>query len=275
MKYKIVADSSANLETLSDVAFTSVPLHIMVGEEDFTDDASVELDRLEHALTTCKSSGTACPGSADWLKAFKDAQTIFCITITGALSGSCASAKLAGKEYEEQFPARHVHVIDSLSTGPEMVLIIEKLREMILNDMEESDILREIQDYVQHTHLLFSLESLNNLANNGRISHTIAGLAGILGIRIIGQASDHGELALLTKCRGEQRALSQIVCQMQKKGYTGGKVRIVHNRNKTAAEKLRTLIVDTFGSVDIRIDPAKALCSYYAEKGGLLIGFEN
>lgn len=275
MKYKIVADSSANLDALSNLPFTSVPLHITVGEEDFTDNASVNLDLLEHALTTCKSSSTACPGLDDWITAFGDAQVVFCITITSTLSGSCASAMLAKKEYEEQFPHRHVHIIDSLSTGPEMVLIIEKLQEMILKDMAEADILREIQEYIKHTHLLFSLECLKNLANNGRVSHTIAGLAGILGIRIVGQASDRGELALLTKCRGEQRALAEILRFMKEKGYTGGKVRIVHNRNITAAEKLRSLILDTFGSVDIQIDKTKALCSYYAEKGGLLIGFEG
>lgn len=275
MRYKIVADSSANLETLTSVPFSSVPLHILAGDEDFIDDSSVDLDRMEHALDTCKSSGTACPGSSDWLDAFGNAQTVFCITITSSLSGSYASAAMARREYEERYPARHVHIIDSLSTGPEMVLIIEKLQEMILSGMEEAEILREIRNYVQHTHLLFSLKSLTNLANNGRVGRTTAKLAGILGIRIIGQASAKGELELLSKCRGEQSTLSQIVRFMQEKGYAGGKIRIVHNRNEASAYLLYSLMREAFGHVDIRIGTTRALCSYYAEKGGLLIGFES
>lgn len=43
--------------------------------------------------------------------------------------------------------------------------------------------------YAGHTHLLFSLESLNNLARNGRVKLTAAVVARALGIRVLGQAS--------------------------------------------------------------------------------------
>lgn len=274
MKYKIVSDSTANILALNQVPFASVPLHIMVGSHEFIDDANVNLAQMEEALSSCKVSSTACPGLGDWLSAFEDAEIIFCVTLTSTLSGSYASAQLAKKEYEERFPTRHVYVIDSLSTGPEMVLIIEKLQELILSQKEEESIFCDILEYTQHTHLLFSLESLTNLANNGRISRTVAKLAGILGIRVIGQANFHGELQLLDKCRGEQRALSCIIKHMKEMGYHDGRVRIAHNGNETAAQKLMRQIQDTFEVSDIRIDTTRALCSYYAEKGGLLVALE-
>lgn len=274
MKYKIVSDSSANILTSDCVPFSSVPLHIIVDGEEFIDDENVNLQQMEDALTVCKSSSTACPGIGDWLNAFEDAEAIFCVTITSSLSGSYTSAQSAKMEYEKQHPNRHVYVIDSLSTGPEMALLIEKLQELILSGMDELAIFHEIQSYAQHTHLLFSLESLTNLAKNGRVNHTIAKLAGILGIRIIGQASSHGEFQLLSKCRGEQRALSYIIKCMKEYGYTNGKIRITHNRNEKAAQKLMIQLQNTFNPSDIRIDATWALCSYYAEKGGLLIGFE-
>lgn len=274
MKYKIVSDSSANIITSDSVPFSSVPLHIIVDGEEFIDNADVNLQQMEEALTVCKSSSTACPGTGDWLNAFEDAEAVFCVTITSALSGSFASAQSAKMEYEKQYPTRHVYVIDSLSTGPEMALMIEKLQELILAEMDGLSIFHEIQSYARHTHLLFSLESLTNLAKNGRVSHTAAKLAGILGIRVIGQASSRGELQLLSKCRGEQRALSYVVNCMKEHGYTGGKIRIAHNRNEQAARKLMLQLQNTFQISDIRIDTTQALCSYYAEKGGLLIGFE-
>lgn len=275
MKYKIVSDSSANILTLNQIPFSSVPLHIIVDHRQFTDNETVDLAQLEEALSTCKSSSTSCPGLADWFNAFGDSEIIFCVTITSSLSGSFSSARLAKQEYEEKYPSRRVYVIDSLSTGPEMELIIEKLQELILSGKDAESIYNEIVDYTQHTHLLFALESLTNLANNGRINRTVAKLAGILGIHVVGKASSQGELELLDKCRGEQRTLSNIVKRMIEMGYKGNKVRIVHNNNEKAAQKLVSKIQDTFKVSDIRISPTRALCSYYAEKGGMIIGFED
>lgn len=275
MKYKIVADSSINHVPSSPVPFASVPLRIIAGEHEFVDDTSFRSDKMEQALASCSKSGTACPGLEDWLNAFEDAEIIFCITITSALSGTYSSACLAKAEYEEQFPSRHVHVLDSLSTGPEMLLIVEKLQSLILSGSREDDILSEIHRYIQHTHLIFSLESLQNLANNGRVSHTTAKLAGILGIRAVGQASAIGEFQLLSKARGQQRALSSIMKHMRDNGYCGGKVRIAHNRNLIAAKALAALLLDAHPSADICIGVTGALCCYYAETGGLMVGYEG
>lgn len=275
MKCKIVSDSSSNIVTLEHVPFASVPLHIIVGEEEFIDNASVDLQHMEKALSACTSSSTACPGMGTWLDAFEDAEMIFCVTITSSLSGSYASAVMAKEEYEKLYPDRHVYVIDSLSTGPEMVLILEKLQELILSGMDGERIFQEIQAYTRHTHLLFSLESLSNLAKNGRVSKTVAALAGILGIRVVGQASAEGELEMLSKCRGEQCTLSCIVKCMGKLGYTNGRIRIAHNNNEETARKLATQIQETYDGTDIQIVSTGALCSYYAEKGGLLVGFEE
>ncbi len=275
MKYKIVSDSSSNVFALEHVPFASVPLHIIVGEEEFIDNESVDLRHMEEALSSCTSSSTACPGTGTWLEAFEDAETVFCVTITSSLSGSYASAMMAKEEYEKQYPDRHVYVIDSLSTGPEMILIMEKLQELILSGLDRNQIFQEIQAYTQHTHLLFSLQSLSNLAKNGRVSKTVAALAGILGIRVVGQASSKGELEMLSKCRGEQCTLSCIMKCMGKLGYTNGRIRIAHNHNEETARKLMLQIQETFDGTDIEIIQTGALCSYYAEKGGLLIGFEE
>ena len=42
-----------------------------------------------------------------------------------------------------------------------------------------------------------------------------------------------------------------------------------------AAQKLKQLICDMFPSADVRIRSCLGLCSYYAEKGGLLLGYER
>ena len=48
MKMKIVADSSANLLSLPDIDFGVVPLHIIVGENDYIDDDKIDLTKARH-----------------------------------------------------------------------------------------------------------------------------------------------------------------------------------------------------------------------------------
>jgi fatty acid-binding protein DegV len=116
---------------------------------------------------------------------------------------------------------------------------------------------------------------MKNLANNGRVSRLAATAAGLLGIRAVGKASDHGTLEMLEKCRGVKKALAAVVQNMEDLGYVGGAVRISHVGNEEAAQSLRDRLLETYADAHIEVYSARGLCSFYAEKGGLLIGFEK
>ncbi len=275
---KIVADSSSDVFVLEEagIPYATAPLKILAASKEYVDDASLDIPQMVHDLLSFSGkSSTACPAPGDWLTAFGDAPYIFCITITSNLSGSYNSANIAKQTYEEAYPDRKVFVIDSLSTGPEMKLIIEKLQEQIDAGHTFEEICDAVTEYKKHTGLLFMLESLRNLANNGRVSHLVAGAAGILNIRVIGKASDVGTLEPLTKSRGEKKALQAMVDLMRKLGHNGGKVRIGHCLNEQAALKIKELILAEFTNAQVEIYKLGGLCSFYAEKGGLIIGFEK
>ena len=218
---------------------------------------------------------TSCPNQSDWLSAFGDAERVFCVTITGTLSGSYNAALLAKEIYEEKHPDRRVFVLNSLTAGPEISLIIDKLRDLVLEQKDFDDICNEITNYSRETGLLFMLESMKNLANNGRVSPIVAKMAGLLGIRVVGKASDKGDLEPLNKCRGEAKALDTIVEHLKALGLKNGKVKIAHCFNENAAKSLKELILKRFEKVQVEIDKCRGLCSFYAEKGGLLVGFEK
>lgn len=276
MKYQIAMDSSSNLLTMEGVPFASVPLKIVTDRREFVDDPQLDLDEMLDFLSYYKGrSGTSCPSVGDWLAAFGDAEGVFALAITSALSGCCNAALQAKAVYEEEYPGRRVCVLDTLSTGPEMALIAEKLRELIGAGKDFDTIEGEIRDYMTHTHLMVTLESLNNMARNGRVSPLIAKACGLLGIRVLAQASAEGTLQPLHKCRGEAKALHMLLEEMKKKGYRGGKVRVVHCRNERAAQTFIGQLKAEFPDCDVTLGKTTALCSFYAESGGLLVGFED
>ena len=275
-KIKIVADSSANITGSRITEFDFAPMKIITKDREFVDDISIDVKGMVEYFDTYKEkSQTSCPNTEDWLRAFGDSERIICITITSGLSGSYNSACVARDIYESENPDREVYVIDSLSAGPELQLIIEKAEELISEGLEYSDICKRLSEYTKQTGLLFTLESLKNFAANGRVSPAVAKIAGFLGIRVVGKASDKGQLEPMNKCRGEEKALSAICSHLADMGLRKGKVRIAHCNNSAAAIEIKSRILSSFTITDVEITECRGLCSYYAEKGGMLVAFEK
>ena len=282
MQYSIVVDSSADLTSpeqlgLEDgtIGFGVAPLTIQAGDRSWRDVPSTDVPEMVDFLANHHGkSGTSCPSTGDWIAGFNGAREVFGVAITSHLSGSHNSALVAKQQYEADNPGARVHIVDSLSTGPQMWLIAEKLCELVKEGLPFERIREEIEAYRDRTELIFSLESLNNLANNGRVSPAVAKIAGILGIRVVGTA-ENGELDPRNKVRGEKKALATIMRELASKGYAGGKIRIAHVLNEEAALKLKGMIEEAFPGVQVKMNATRCLDSFYAEKGGLLVGFET
>lgn len=276
MHYKIVSDSSSNIFKMEDINYQSVPLKIITDKAEYIDDENLNVLEMTDDLKKYKGkSGSSCPNIHEWGKAFEDSDAVFAITISGNLSGSYQAALQASEEYLENNPQGKIHVINSLSVGPEMQLIMEKLRVLINKGLEFDKIKDAAAEYSKHTHLLFGLRSLNNLAHNGRINPAIAKACSILGIRILGKASDEGTLQTLEKCRGEKKLILGFLEQMEAHNFNGGRVIISHCFNEEAANSLKEIILKKYPECNVRINSCAALCSFYAEEGGLIVGFED
>ena len=275
MKVKIISDSSSNMFFMADVDFASVPLRIVTNDKEYVDTPDLDVAAMVEDLSSYKGrSGTACPGVGDYLEAFEGYDEIYCVTITSNLSGSYNAAMTAKQQYEEDHPNAKVHIVDSLSAGAELKLHLNKLKEMVLEGKVFETIVSEIEDYKEnHTRLQFCLESLHNLANNGRVNPAVAKIAGLVGLRMVGDATG-GVLNPNDKCRGEKKALSTLFSNMKKAGYKGGKVLIDHCLSDKAATTLKELVLAEFPNAHVELGAMGGLCSFYAEKGGMIIGYE-
>ena len=130
-------------------------------------------------------------------------------------------------------------------------------------------------EYISSPHApAFALESMHTLHQNGRVSK----LARNDGKRPRDPrhraASAEGMLEMLGKCRGS-KARQFMLDEMVELGYRGGKVRIGHCQNAALALELCAEIRQRFPAADVRSYPLRGLCSYYAERGGIMLGFES
>ena len=275
-RIRIVSDSSSDITSLNNAEFGFAPMKIITAEREFVDDEGLDAGEMAAFFTKYKGkSKTSCPNPEDWIKAFDGADDIICVTITGALSGSFNSACAAAKIYEAENEGKRVFVIDTLSAGPEVTLIVRKLEELVSLGLGYEEICKKITEYKDNTALLFMLKSLKNFASNGRVSPIIAKIVGIAGICIVGRASSKGTLDPAHKCRGEARSVSKIIEELKENGLSEGRVSIGHARNEEAASRLKSLINDAFPRAEVEIHRLRGLCSFYAEDGGMLVGYEK
>lgn len=281
MKYGIVVDSGCDLKELDNkstnvIRFDRAPLKLMVGEKEFTDDFSLNIEEyMKEAAAYKGKTGSAAPSPQDWINAYQQSELVFAITITSELSGSYQSAVMAKDMLLEDFPNKRICVIDSKSAGPEVTLLVRKLTELMEQELSFEEIEEKIRAYQEQTHLLFVLESLDNLMKNGRVGKLTGGIAGLLGIRILGAASEQGTLEVIQKCRGKLQAYDRLLEEMIKRGYRGGKVIISHSFNEEKALLIKDKLEHQFPNFNIEIMPTSGLCSFYAEQGGILLSFEE
>ena len=275
MNIKIVCDSSSNVFQLEGVNYTSVPMKIIAGSREFVDTAELDLKGMVEYLREFKSkSGSSCPNVQVWLDAFGDADVVIGVTITKNLSGSYNAAQQAAATYMEENPGKKAYIFDSLSAGPELMLIVEKILALANAGCDFDGIVSQVLDYHNHCHTIFCLQSLTNLARNGRVNPAVAKIAGMLGIRMVGVAVG-GTIVPIHKPRGEKKAMQALLNMMVEKGiYDGALVRIAHCFGEQQANALKELVLAKYPNCRFVIEPTTALCSFYAEAGGLMIAIE-
>ncbi|MDD2959377.1 MAG: DegV family protein [Lachnospiraceae bacterium] len=272
---KFIADSSGDMTAYKGVNFETVALKIDTDRFSYTDDKDINIPEMLNALEKYKGrSYSACPSTECWLQAYAGGDEIYVVTMTSELSGTYNSAMVAKKMYLEKNPDAKIEIFDTLSTGPEIRLVIEKLVELKQKGWDFDRVCKEVKEYMGKTRLFFSFLSIHNLAQNGRVSKIIASAVGVLGISIIGTASTRGKIEPITKCRGDRKVISKLLEELKKAGYAGGKLRISHIENSKLARRVIEAVKETYGNADAIMYEARGLCSYYGERGGIIIGCE-
>jgi len=276
MRYQIVSDSSSNVFGIEGINYTTVPMKIIAGEKEYIDNGALDVRSMVNDLKAHKGkSGSSCANAQEWLEAFGDADMAFGVTISRNLSGSFNAAQQAARDFAEEHPGAKIHIFDTLSAGPEMAMVVEKIAELIHNGLPFEQIVAGVREYQNHTHILFCLESMNNLARNGRVNPAVAKIASVLGIRACGDAQN-GQIVPTQKPRSQKKATETLAAMVRERGFRDDSwLRIAHCFGETQAQLLIDAVRKDFPNARYTIEPTGALCSFYAEEGGLMIALEG
>lgn len=278
MNWNIICDSSIDLfkpeHDAHNIRFATVPFTLTVGNTSFVDDENLDKPTLLREMKDYSGASTsACPSTGAWLDEFEKDGNVIAITITSGLSGSYGSACAARELLLEREPEKNIYVIDSLSTGAESILILRKLYELIAQGLDFEAVIEGVEEFKKTSRTVFALCCFDNLVKNGRMSKLKGFVANKLGFWGIGIASNIGTIEIKGIARGHKKALRLIVEDMVERCVEVRNVIIDHCCNEELSVELAALIRESFPGCAVSILPTRGLCSYYAEKGGLIIGY--
>lgn len=273
--FKIIVDSSSDLKSNylnhDDIDFSVIPLSINIGDKIFLDDDDVDSNEVLDVMNSYDGkSTTSCPAPGVYLKELSGAKNYFIITISSKLSGSFNSACIA----KEMCDNKNVHVIDSKLVSGAMILLVDELVRLIDCNLEFDEIVKTIENYNSERHLMFTLCKYDNLVKAGRMSRVMSVIASTLRIVPVCEGID-GEIHIREKTITQKSAYRKIAEAIKSKfDDLKHKICIIsHCQNVDGANYMKSLLLEKCNFKEIRIIPVKALCAFYALKGGIIISY--
>ncbi len=214
-KVRIVTDSAAHF---FDPAFpaqhavTVMPLTIHFGKESFTDGVDINGDLFFRKIANGGPIPTAASPSVaafqtTYEELIKSTDKIVSIHASGKLSRTCRNARagseaLAGRS--------KIEIIDSLSTSIGLGLLVEAAAKAAADGASQDDVVRIVRGMVPRLYSVFFIETLQFLAQAGRVSKAQATLGTMLGIKPFLTMED-GDLVPMEKVRNRAQAVEKLL----------------------------------------------------------------
>jgi len=271
-KTALIIDSTVYLseEEIKQYNLKIVSLNIIDKEESFKEvdvDQEFVYSRLDngHRLTTSQ------PSPGEFLKTYKELfsegyENILVVCLSDKISGTYQSATMALNLLDE--PSK-VYVFNSnlAAFGNEMIAL--KVIEEIQNDLDFQEIIKETNELIASSNLIFTLESLVSLLRSGRLTKAKALIATVLRVKPLIQMID-GKLDLYKSARTHKKVIQEIIARMKEttKNYQKIYARIL-GHNTEQAKILKTELEKVFKNIEItyteKLGPI--FCLHLGKKG--------
>jgi DegV family protein with EDD domain len=250
----IVTDSTAYLpvDLVARQGIWVVPLHVVVGGQQFSEGVDVTNAELAAALRKFTPVSTSRPAPQAFLEAYEaaaagGADAVVSVHISSVMSGTVESAMLAASQ--SPIP---VEVVDSRSIGMAMGYAVLSAAAAAQHGQDAKTVAAIASSRAQAATVIFYVDTLEHLRRGGRIGAASALLGSALSIKPLLALSD-GRIQPIQKVRTAARALSRLeelaLQAVHAAGESGVDIAVHHLDSPTRAcdlaDRLRTRVPST------------------------------
>lgn len=227
---KIISDSTCDLspELIARYDIDILPLHIILGEQDFEDGRGVTPDEIYRWSDLHRSSPkTAACSLEDAMAAFepyvREGREIVCFSISSSMSSTFNVMRMAAEQLDAE---NLVTVIDSMNLSTGVGLQVIEAAEMAQSGKTAAEIAAHIEQIRPLVRASFVVDTLAYLHRGGRCSGLAAMMGGALKLHPrIGVAD--GKMSAGKKYRGKiDRVIFSYATDMEQELRTAKKNRV-------------------------------------------------
>ncbi len=228
MAFRIISDTGANItdKVRDHYGITIVPLTLISdGEElQFKSTEGFDYDGYYQNLKEGKKVTTSQINPAQFNEVFEPileaGDDILYIGLSGGVTGSVNSAKIAAADLLEEFPDRQIRIVDSLGASLGEGILVVEAAQCRKDGMSLDETADQIEFQKYRMYQIFVVDDLKHLKRTGRVSGALASLGTMMDLKPILKGDTEGKIVVECKARGRKQAI------------------------KALAEKYRDLVVD-------------------------------
>ncbi len=277
MKFRVAMDSAGELQEAfkGKDEYRIVPLTLMIGDEEIIDDGTIDQKVLIKKIAdspTCAK--TACPSPEAYFREYDcGAEHVYGVTISAELSGSFQSAVIARDMYLDKYPDAKIHVFNSRSTSVGETMIVHMITQMEAEGVPFEEIVETIEAWNDEKLTYFTLDNLETLRKNGRLSRLKALAATVLKIKPICIGNHEGIIEQIDQARGSNKALIKMVDHIVE-GTANPEEKLLgisHCNCYERAVMVRDAILKRMHVKEVILQETGGLSTVYANDGGIIV----
>lgn len=205
----------------------------------------------------------------------KAGQDVLALAFSSGLSGTANSFVIAARDLTEEYPERHIEVVDSLCASMGEGLFVD----YVVKKADEGVSLKEARDYAenlkQHICHFFTVDNLFHLKRGGRVSAATAVVGTMLNIKPVLHVDHEGHLIAIGKAMGRKKSISALVDHMKELQTMGehDPIFISHGDCIEDVEYLISLLKANFPGHEIKVNYVGNVIGTHSGAGTLALFF--
>ncbi len=276
----IVVDSTNDLSdsTLDRHGIIAVPMQVMFGTESFRDRVDLKPAEFYRRLREADELPTTSqPAPAEFVRAFRaareEAEEVVGVLVSGALSGTYASAQAA----VQAAGLTGVSLLDSRTASLGLGLLALRGAELAEAGWPAAAIVRELTRVRGQSGMLLTVETYENLIRSGRVSRGRAWLGGLLDIRPILEIDQGGRVQPIDRVRGHDQVVPRVLTLLKQRldpRPANLRFGVVHAEAPETAERVRTALLAAFKPREVLVGPATAVLGTHVGAGAWAVCYQ-
>lgn len=248
---------------------------IQINAVEYVDYVDISNEQFYFLLEDAKELRTSQIATGELINLIKEARAegitdLIMITISSGLSGTYQNVRLAASDISKI----NVHVIDSKYVGFCEANLGLIAKEMIEKNYSVEEIIEKIEYARDNSYLAFTVETLNYLRLNGRLSNSSAFVGNLLKIKPL-MAVEDGIVVVKEKIRTKSKAVETLVENFIQEIETKDVVPfLLYSNNYEEVEELKKDILSrTTKYTDLNIYAIPPVIGVHAGPGAVGVGY--